>query len=304
MKQVLFLWLVTSVFTPHVRAECYGDKEFVFSLGCSQQFLDCESCVIGTILNPSCNGWCEVAGRCSGSLEDCPDGEVAYEDWCPADTVNPAFDNQDCIAVSWEQYICTQEVDTIGCDENYVMNYCSLDNQTSTQLCNGEEIKLINWHYLPELGGRGIGMFQKNPAGVRVQFGPGSGLYTSACYKFNYDPITDAIVCAAGDTFALKYTLALQGSLPPEPAPTDLPSPVAPPTTDAPVATPDSPTIEAPVLAPIAEPTSVSQTTIQPSVMSPVFLPTQPPTSAAHGAGLSTFLSASLLFVWCSPTEI
>jgi hypothetical protein len=38
--------------------------------------------------------------------------------------------------------------------------------------------------------------------------------------------------------------------------------------------------------------------------MSPVFLPTQPPTSAAHGAGLSTFLSASLLFVWCSPTEI
>jgi len=324
MKQVLFLWLVPFVFTPHVRADCYGDPEFDFSQPCSQQFIDCESCIIGTLLNPSCHGWCAVAGRCSGSLDDCPDGEVAYEDWCPADTVNPAFDNQDCISVSWEQYYCNQEVDTIGCNENYVMNYCTLDNQTSTQLCNGEEIKLINWRYLPELGGRGIGTFQKNPAGVRVQFGPGSGLYTSACYEFNYDPIADAIVCAAGDTFALKYSLALEGSHPSEPATTDLPSPVEPPTTDAPatapvapptepplasaptpsptgapVAAPVAPVAEAPVLAPIVEPTSVPQTTIQPVTL-PTILPMH---SSAHGTGLSAAFVSFALVWWLELTN-
>ncbi len=220
MKNVLFLWLVPILLLlliiPSVQAECFGDPDYEFD-SCKEQYLDCESCVAASILY-HCDGWCPVSRKCAGDFDDntyaivrCDAGEVTYEDWCPVDTANPAFDNKKCITESWEQYYCNQNVDSVGCDENYVTNYCTLDNQTSTRLCNGQEITLKNLRYLPELGGRTIGHFQKNPAGVKVEFGPGSGLYTTACYKFNYKPIADAIVCAAGDTFALKYTLAPLG---------------------------------------------------------------------------------------------
>jgi hypothetical protein len=211
----MFLWLIMPLFVliiPSVQAECFGDPEHDFSLTCREQYYDCESCVAGTMLHPSCHGWCPVSRKCAGGLDDnyvmvtCDAGEVAYEDWCPVNTVNPAFDNEKCITVSWEQYSCNQDVDTVGCDKNYVTNYCNLENQSSTQLCNGQEIQLKNMLYLPEIGGATIGYIGKNPAGVKVQFG-----WSSTCYKFNYKPIEDAIVCGAGDTFALKYTLAPLG---------------------------------------------------------------------------------------------
>jgi hypothetical protein len=223
MKNTMFLWFVApfpllliSIMPSGVQAECFGDLEYDFGLTCREQYQDCESCVAGTILHASCHGWCPESRKCAGGFDDyytivsCDADEIAYEDWCPVDTVNPAFNNERCIAVSWEQYYCNQNVGSVGCDENYVNNYCTLDNRTSTQLCNGQGIGLMNMRYLPPFG-RSIGYFQKNPAGVKVQFGPGSGLWTSACYKFNYKPIEDAIICAAGDNFALKYTLAPLG---------------------------------------------------------------------------------------------
>jgi hypothetical protein len=213
----MLLWLTVPLLLliiPSVHAECFGEPDYDFSLLCREQYKDCESCVVGTLLHPSCHGWCPESRMCAGGLDEdynfigCAAGEEAYEDWCPVDTANPAFDNERCITVSYEQYWCNQNVETVGCDENYVSNYCTLDDQSSTQLCNGQEITLMNMRYLNPIG-KGIGYFMKNPAGVKVQFG--NGYPISACYKFNYKPVDDAIVCEAGDNFALKYTLAPSG---------------------------------------------------------------------------------------------
>jgi hypothetical protein len=261
-----------------VRAECYGEVEFTYAVPCSSFYGDCESCVIGNLLHPSCNGWCPTSRKCAGGSDGnryitCDPGEVAIKDWCPVDpAIDPPFDNQRCISVTWEQYTCTTIVDSAGgCDENYVLNYCALYNQTTTQLCNGQEIWLTK---LPHFGGGlDTGTVAKNPAGVKVKFGRITG---DRCYKFHHVPITNALVCVAGDKYALRYTLAAAG---PPPAPT------APPNTPTPA--PILPPVTSPTSVPVVRPTSVPQSAIiKPVPLSKTNAPVgKPPTSAAPQQG-------------------
>jgi hypothetical protein len=221
MKNVLFLWLVPFLLLiiPSVQwyyqTGCFGDPYLgQDNLTCNELYPDCLSCIRAT-MRYNCNGWCPVSRRCSyGWFDSCDAGEELYEGSCPLDTVNPAFDNEECISLSWELYRCNQWVDSVDhCDESYVKNvtnYCTLDNQTSTQLCNGQDITLRRGIW------KSTGYFRKNPTGVELMFWPGNIWFSSECYRFHYKPIADAIVCAPGDTgnrdtFALKYTLAPLG---------------------------------------------------------------------------------------------
>ena len=196
MKPVIFIWLLSILSTPlSVVGDCFGEPEMNSDLTCRDQYFDCESCVIQTLLPTSCRGWCSQTGICAGGIDNitpilCADGEVVYEDFCPVDPSNPAFENKDCVFVSYEWYFCTQLVNGVGsCDANYATNYCEIREQMlSAQLCNGESIEVVNPDY--PFGGLALGYFKKNPAAVLVKFGPGQGLYTSGCFRFNYDPVS------------------------------------------------------------------------------------------------------------------
>ena len=123
-------------------------------------------------------------------------------------------ENQDCIFVSYEWYFCTQIVNGVGsCDANYATSYCEIRDQVSLQLCNGDSIEVENPDY--PFGGLDLGYFKKNPAGVLVKFGPGQGLYTSGCYKIDYDPVSGTQIywhvpcCSSFKTFVVSPSLTI-----------------------------------------------------------------------------------------------
>lgn len=286
---LLIVPILVSIMTQNVRAACHGEPDFDYMIGCDTQYLDCESCVATTLMN-RCHGWCSPSGTCGGT---CLESDQVYEEWCPLNTDNPPFGSQDCIALSFELYYCNQAVTNVGCDENYASNYCELDDQqTGVPLCNGDSIVVMNMRYLPELGGASVGRFVKNPNGVRVEF----GWLDYRCYKFHYEPIQDTFACQKDDSFALKYTLALDGgATSPSPSPTT-PMPVAstirsPSPTPVPVsmATTGPTAIPGPVASPndpSASPMSVASpttpTSLSVSTRSPAF--TSPPAAAAYFA--------------------
>jgi hypothetical protein len=243
-------------------ATCYDDAYYDHTLSCSEQYADCSSCIgqSGT----SCE-WCSSTSTC---MEEpvfdgdprCP--ETAYNGWCPAPTTidNPPFNNESCIFVTYEFSLCTQKVDMIGCTQDFLLNYCSPQyGETNVLLCNGATASIRNGEGAFDMD---IGTVAKNPETVRVNYYP--DLWYSGCYKFHFEPVTDAIICLqdeSGDSSTmLKYSLTMQEisvSSPTEPT-TVVPATDAPalPATDIPVVEPTA----APVVAPTDATTNVPVT--------------------------------------------